>query len=139
MAALLGTPKVSSFHMAYAGILMLLRMASFSRFVFVNMDGAATLENLGGGPFGGNSKGLASRGLLMEDGTEVGADRSCPEEVELDLELSPLFTLFVYVVARDTVLLVVLEGSGLELPCPEAVNVKVKYCSSSVAQTEMSI
>ena len=118
---------------------MLLRIASFSLFVLLNIDGAEAAENFSGGPFGGNSNGLEARGLVREDGIEVGIDFRWPEEFELEFELRPEVKLFVWVVARDTVLLVGFEASEPAVPCPEAVKVKVKYCSSSVAQTDTSI
>jgi hypothetical protein len=118
---------------------MLFKIASFSRLLLLNIVGAAADEDLAGGPFGGKSTLGGKPGLPAAEvtfGALVGwADFRCPEE----LELGPELMLVWLVVAFETVLLVVLDPSEAVLEDPDAVKVKVKNCSSSVAQTDTII
>lgn len=119
---------------------MLLRMASFSRLLFENIVGACALDDFAGGPLGGNSISL---GLVTLD-VGVLPLRALPflglEDPELEFELKPEARLVPRLVGvRETVRLVLLASEGVLGSVDAAVKVSVKYCSSSVAQTEIII
>ena len=115
-----------------------MRIASLSLFVFAKSEGAEAV--LAGGPLGGKVIVGGRPGLLILGALVGWFNLRLPDELELVPELSPDSRLGVWLVAaRETVLLVVFEFSVDAFPWPEAVKVRVKYCSSSVAHTETII
>jgi hypothetical protein len=132
---LLGIPKLSSFHIAYAGILTEFKIASFILLAFWKTECEELLRLEDGGPLGGKF-GV----LVIGDVAEDGAGLRLPIKDWRPEELEPAdpYGLPTEVIVRVTVLVDGRVSAGAD-ETVALVNVRVKYLCSSIVQIDMII